>query len=41
MPGSINLALDNKLKIHSFEIREEWKKGDLINSENLPTSYFI
>ena len=35
------ITLDNGLKIDSFEIREEWKKGDLIYIEYLPTSNFI
>jgi hypothetical protein len=35
------IALDNGLKIDSFEIQEEWQKGDLIYIEYLPTSNFI
>ena len=35
------IALENGLKIDSFEIQEEWQKGDLIYIEYLPTSNFI
>jgi len=35
------ITLDNGLKIDSFEIHDEWKKGDLFYIEYLPISNFV
>ncbi len=35
------VTLENGLKIDSFEIRDDWKTGDHVYIEKLPTSNFI
>ena len=35
------VTLDNELKIDSFEIHDDWKTGDHVYIEKLPTSNFI
>ena len=35
------VTLDNGLKLDSFEIPDNWKKGDKLYIEKLPTSNFI
>ena len=35
------VTLDNGLKVDSFEIAEDWKTGDKVYIEKLPTSNFI
>ena len=35
------ITLDNGLRIDSFEIQDEWKKGDLLYIEYLPISNFV
>ncbi len=35
------VTLDNGIKLDSFEIADDWKKGDKVYIEKLPTSNFI